>query len=169
VGIGSVGTRCLIILMMPVSNEPLFLQWKEARNSVLEPYVGKSAYPHQGQRVVMGQRRMQPATDIFLGWLTGRKGHHAYVRQLRDAKIKPLVSTFDAEMLFIFAKACGWSLARAHAKAGDALTISGYLGTKDPFDEAMGDFALAYADQTERDHGVLKAAVRSGKIEVHIE
>ncbi|MGH8583522.1 MAG: DUF2252 domain-containing protein [Gammaproteobacteria bacterium] len=169
VGIGSVGTRCAIILMMSVSNEPLFLQWKEANNSVLEPYAGKSAYSHHGQRVVMGQRLMQPATDTFLGWLTGRKGHHGYVRQLRDAKIKPLVETFDAEILSQYAKACGWALARAHAKAGDALTISGYLGTKDPFDEAMGDFALAYADQTERDHAALKAAVRAGKVEVHIE
>ena len=168
VGIGSVGTRCAIILMMSASNEPLFLQWKEAGSSVLEPYAGKSAYSHHGQRVVMGQRLMQPATDIFLGWMT-RKGHPAYVRQLRDAKIKPLVETFDAETLSVYGEACGWSLARAHAKGGDALTISGYLGTKDPFDEAMGDFALAYADQTERDHAALKAAVRAGKVEVHIE
>ena len=168
VGIGSVGTRCAILLMMSASNEPLFLQWKEARSSVLEPYAGKSAYSHHGQRVVMGQRLMQPATDIFLGWMT-RKGHHGYVRQLRDAKIKPLVETYDAETLSVYGEACGWSLARAHAKGGDALTISGYLGTKDPFDEAMGDFALAYADQTERDHAALKAAVRAGKVEVHIE
>ena len=168
VGIGSVGTRCAIILMMSASNEPLFLQWKEARSSVLEPYAGKSAYSHHGQRVVMGQRLMQPSTDIFLGWMT-RKGHHAYVRQLRDAKIKPLVETFDAKTLSVYGEACGWSLARAHAKGGDALTISGYLGTKDPFDEAMGDFARAYADQTERDHAALKAAVRAGKVEVHIE
>ena len=168
VGIGSVGTRCAILLMMSASNEPLFLQWKEARSSVLEPYAGKSAYSHHGQRVVMGQRLMQPATDIFLGWMT-RKGHPGYVRQLRDAKIKPLVETYDAETLSVYGEACGWSLARAHAKGGDALTISGYLGTKDPFDEAMGDFALAYADQTERDHAALKAAVRAGKVEVHIE
>jgi uncharacterized protein (DUF2252 family) len=168
VGIGSVGTRCAIVLMMSVSNEPLFLQWKEARSSVLEPYAGKSIYSHHGQRVVMGQRLMQPASDIFLGWMT-RNGHHAYVRQLRDAKIKPLVETFDAEMLSVFGKACGWALARAHAKAGDSLMVSGYLGTKEQFDEAMGDFALAYADQTERDHAALKAAVRAGKIEVHTE
>jgi hypothetical protein len=91
------------------------------------------------------------------------------VRQLRDAKIKPLVETFDAEMLSIYAGACGWTLARAHAKAGDVLRISGYLGTQDNFDEAMGDFAITYADQTERDHAALKAAVRAGKIEVHLE
>jgi len=169
VGIGSVGTRCAIALMMSNANEPLFLQWKEARKSVLEPYAGKSAYAHHGQRVVMGQRLMQPAADIFLGWLTGQKGNHAYVRQLRDAKIKPLVETFDAEMLTIYGQACGWALARSHAKAGDALAIGGYLGSKDVFDEAMGDFALAYADQAERDHAALKAAVRAGKIEVHLE
>jgi uncharacterized protein (DUF2252 family) len=169
VGIGSVGTRCAIVLMMSAANSPLFLQWKEARASVLEPYAGKSAYDHHGQRVVMGQRLMQPASDIFLGWMTGQKGRHGYVRQLRDAKIKPLVETFDKDTLTLFGKACGWALARAHAKAGDALAISGYLGTKDLFDEAMGDFAVAYADQTERDHAALKAAVRAGKIEVHLE
>lgn len=169
VGIGSVGTFCAIILMMSVENQPLFLQFKEARSSVLEPYAGKSAYSHHGERVVMGQRLTQPASDIFLGWLTTRKGVTGYVRQLRDAKIKPLVETWDVELLTIFAEACGWALARAHAKAGDALTITGYLGSKDPFDEAMGKFALAYADQAERDHATLKAAVRAGKIEVYAE
>jgi uncharacterized protein DUF2252 len=169
VGIGSVGTRCAIVLLMSIANEPLFLQWKEARKSVLEPYAGKSEYPHHGQRVVMGQRLMQPASDIFLGWVTNKKGYHGYVRQLRDAKIKPLVETFDATALAVFGEACGWALARSHAKAGDALTISGYLGSNDPFDEAMGDFALAYADQAERDHAALKAAVRAGKINVYQE
>lgn len=169
VGIGSVGTYCAIILMMSIANEPLFLQWKEARRSVLEPHAGRNPYPHHGQRVVMGQRLMQPATDIFLGWATGKRGRQGYVRQLRDAKIKPLLDTFDAEMMAVFGHACGWTLARAHAKAGDALTISGYLGSKGAFDEALGDFAIAYADQTERDHAALKAAVRAGKIEVHIE
>ena len=169
VGIGSVGTRCLIVLLMSSMNKPLFLQWKEANPSVLEPYAGKSAYAHHGQRVVMGQRLMQPATDVFLGWATGKLGRHAYVRQLRDAKIKPLVETFNVEMLTIYAKACGWALARAHAKSGDATTISGYLGNNEGFDEAMSAFAVAYADQAERDHGALKAAVRAGKIEVLAE
>jgi len=169
VGIGSVGTRCAIVLLMSAANEPLFLQWKEAGKSVLEPYAGKNPYPHHGQRVVMGQRLMQPASDIFLGWFTGRHGHHAYVRQLRDAKIKPLVETFDGETLAVYGQGCGWALARAHAKAGGTLTIIGYLGSKDAFDEAMGDFALAYADQAERDHAALKAAVRAGKITVHLE
>lgn len=171
VGIGSVGTMCLVILMMSASNQPLFLQWKEARQSVLEPYAGKSAYAHHGQRVVMGQRLTQPASDVFLGWLTGsgKARRHAYVRQLRDAKIRPLVETMDTELMQVFAKACGWVLARAHAKAGDALTISGYLGTQANFDEAMGEFGIAYADQTERDHAALKAAVRAGKIQVQME
>jgi uncharacterized protein (DUF2252 family) len=169
VGIGSVGTRCAIALMMSVANEPLFLQFKEARKSVLERYAGKNPYPHHGQRVVMGQRLMQPATDVFLGWITSTRGLHGYVRQLRDAKIKPLVETFDAEMLKAFGQACGWVLARAHAKAGSPIRISGYLGSSDTFDEAMGKFAVAYADQTERDHAALKAAVRAGKIKVHLE
>ena len=170
VGIGSVGTHCLISLMMSANNDPLFLQWKEARPSVLEPYAGASAYSHPGQRVVMGQRLMQPATDVFMGWVTGRTGRQGYVRQLRDAKVKPLVETMDTALLTQYAKLCGWALARAHAKAGNAeLTISGYLGGQDNFDEAMGSFALLYADQTERDHAALKAAVRAGKIKVHIE
>jgi uncharacterized protein (DUF2252 family) len=169
VGIGSVGTRCAIVLMMPVANEPLFLQVKEAGRSVLEAHAGRNRYPHHGQRVVMGQRLMQPASDIFLGWITMKNGRQGYVRQLRDAKIKPMVETFNAEMLAVYGQACGWTLARAHAKAGKPLTISGYLGSKDAFDEAMGDFALAYADQAERDHAALKAAVRAGKIEAYIE
>lgn len=170
VGIGSVGTLCFISLMMSANNDPLFLQWKEARQSVLEPHAGKSIYPHPGQRVVTGQRLMQPATDVFLGWTTGTMGRQGYVRQLRDAKIKPLVEAMDLETLTGYAGMCGWVLARAHAKAGNSeLEISGYLGTSDKFDAAMGDFAIAYADQAERDHAALKAAVRAGKIAVEIE
>jgi uncharacterized protein (DUF2252 family) len=170
VGIGSVGTYCFILLLMSANNDPLFLQIKEARQSVLEPYAGKSVYPHPGQRVVVGQRLMQPATDVFMGWATSRGGRHFYVRQLRDAKIKPLVETMDTEAMAFFAKACGWILARAHAKGGTKeLVISGYLGSQDNFDEAMGNFAMAYADQAERDHAALKTAVRAGKIEVHME
>jgi Uncharacterized protein conserved in bacteria (DUF2252) len=118
---------------------------------------------------VMGQRLMQPASDMFLGWITGPKGRHFYLRQLRDVKLSPLVETYDAEMLSIYAKACGWVLARAHAKAGDPWAITGYLGKRDDFDEAMGKFALAYADQAERDHAALKAAVRTGVIEAQPE
>jgi len=170
VGIGSVGTVCLVMLMMSANNDPLFLQWKEARQSVLEPYAGASVYPHPGQRVVMGQRLMQPATDVFMGWATGRGGRRGYMRQLRDAKIKPLVETMDASVLDFYAKMCGWVLARAHTKASAReLEIAGYLGGQDSFDAAMGKFAIAYADQAERDHAALKAAVRAGKIEVHTE
>ncbi|MGH6755043.1 MAG: DUF2252 domain-containing protein, partial [Bradyrhizobium sp.] len=170
VGIGSVGTFCAVILMMSANNDPLFLQWKQARQSVFEPHMGKSAYPHPGQRVVMGQKLMQSASDIFLGWATSNIGIQGYVRQLRDIKIKPTVETMDAELLTLYGEACGWALARAHAKAGNSeLTVTGYLGATDNFDEAMGNFAVAYANQTERDHAVLKAAVKSGKIKVHIE
>ncbi len=170
VGVGSVGRRCWIALLMSESNDPLFLQFKEAVESVLEPYAGKSAYPHHGQRVVMGQRLMQPASDQFLGWVTAETtGTQFYVRQLRDAKIKPMVETFDSELLLLYARACGWVLARAHAKSGDSAIISGYLGGSDQFDEAVSDFAVAYADQAERDHAALKAAVRKGRITAYQE
>jgi uncharacterized protein (DUF2252 family) len=166
VGVGSVGRRCWIALMMSEGNDPLFLQFKEAVSSVLEPYAGKSRYGHHGQRVVMGQHLMQPASDIFLGWVTAPNGRQFYVRQLHDAKIKPLVETFNAEMLDAYATACGWVLARAHAKSGGIpATISGYLGSSsDAFDAAMGKFAIAYADQAERDHAALKTAVRKGSV-----
>jgi uncharacterized protein (DUF2252 family) len=128
VGIGSVGTLCMVALMMSVADHPFFLQFKQANASVLEAYAGKSAYPQHGQRVVMGQRLMQPASDLFLGWVIGPEGRHFYVRQLRDVKLSPLVETYDAEMLSIYGEACGWVLARAHTKAGDPWAISGYLG-----------------------------------------
>ena len=170
VGVGSVGRRCWIALLMSEANDPLFLQFKEAASSVLERYAGKSTYDHHGQRVVMGQRLMQPASDIFLGWVTAPNGRQFYVRQLRDAKIKPLVETFNGDVLDIYAMACGWVLARAHAKVREiSATISGYLGSSNKFDEAMGKFALAYADQAERDYGALTAAVRKGKISVYQE
>jgi len=166
VGVGSVGRRCWIVLLLSSSNEPLFLQFKQAVASVLEPYAGASAYAHHGQRVVMGQRLMQPASDIFLGWVTASTGVQFYVRQLRDAKIKPLIETFDPTLLELFAEGCGAVLARAHAKAGGVSEIAGYLGGGDAFDSAMGGFALAYADQAERDHAALKAAVRRGEVQV---
>jgi uncharacterized protein (DUF2252 family) len=168
VGIGSVGTLCMVALMMSVAGHPFFLQIKEA-TSVLEAYAGRSAYPHLGERVVQGQRLMQPASDLFLGWATGLKERHFYVRQLRDVKLSVLVETFDAELLSIYGNACGWVLARAHAKAGDPWMISGYLGKGADFDVAMGKFALAYADQAEHDHAALRAAVRAGKIDVQLD
>jgi uncharacterized protein (DUF2252 family) len=169
VGVGSVGRRCWIVLMMSAGNDPLFLQFKEAVPSVLEPHAGAGAYAHAGQRVVEGQRLMQPASDVFLGWLSAPNGRQFYVRQLRDAKIKPLVETFDAELMELYGRLTGWSLARAHAKASDVAGIAGYLGTGGQFDEAMGAFAIAYADQAERDHAALKAAVRKGTVAVTTE
>jgi hypothetical protein len=174
VGIGSVGTFCMVALMMSVADNPLFLQFKQANASVLEAYAGESVYPHHGQRVVMGQQLMQPASDMFLGWVTGREGPHSgrhfYIRQLRVVKLSPLVETFDAATLSLYGELCGWALARAHAKAGDPWAISGYLGKKSvQFDDAMGEFALAYADQAERDLAALRAAVRAGVVEVQLE
>ncbi len=165
VGVGSVGRRCWILLLMSESNDPLFLQFKEAVASVLEPFAGASLHAHHGERVVVGQRLMQPASDIFLGWVTAPNGRQFYVRQLRDAKIKPLVESFDAELLELYAEACGWVLARAHSKASEVRVIANWMGSGDAFDEAIGEFALAYADQAERDHALLKAAVRKGKVE----
>jgi uncharacterized protein (DUF2252 family) len=168
VGVGSVGTRCWIALLMSSTNEPLFLQLKQANASVLEPYAGRSEYSHHGQRVVVGQRLMQAASDIFLGWTTGPAGDF-YVRQLRDAKIGAKIETFDEAMFTAYARACGWNLARAHAKSGDAAAVSGYLGKKDSFDTAIAAFAKAYSDLAERDHAGLKAAVKSGRLEAYSE
>lgn len=169
VGIGSVGTRCYIGLLFDEENHPLILQFKEARRSVLEPYAGKSGYDYQGQRVVMGQRLMQSSSDIFLGWARGRRGYDFFVRQLRDMKFSLPVEGFSAVQLKRYADVCGWTLARAHAKSGDAATISGYLGKGDTFDQALGEFSLAYADQTEQDHAALVEAVRSGRLEALVE
>jgi uncharacterized protein (DUF2252 family) len=169
VGIGSVGTRCFIGLLFSEDGHPLILQFKEAVRSVLEPYAGKSAYANQGQRVVVGQRLMQSSSDIFLGWVRGRRGHDFYVRQLRDMKMSLPVEGFSAVPLKRYAQVCGWTLARAHAKSGDAATISGYLGKSDTFDHALGTFALAYADQTQKDHATLAKAIRSGRVKALAE
>jgi uncharacterized protein (DUF2252 family) len=170
VGIGSVGTRCGIALLMAGPQDPLFLQIKEAGASVLEACAGKSSYPNHGQRVVNGCRLMQSASDLFLGWTTGQEGRHFYVRQLRDQKVKVLVELFEPELMSEYAKLCGWTLARAHARSGEsAALISGYLGQSDKFDEAIADFAVAYASQSEQDHKTLKKAVRDGRLKVQIE
>jgi uncharacterized protein (DUF2252 family) len=168
VGVGSVGTRCAIVLMMAGPTDPLFLQVKEARTSVLEPYAGKSVYANRGQRVVSGQRLMQVASDVFLGW-TEDATRHFYIRQLRDIKIKPVVEVLDARAMTTYANWCGWALARAHAKSGDSTMISGYLGGSGRFDDAIVSFAVAYADQNERDHQALLKAIRSGKVAVQQE
>jgi uncharacterized protein (DUF2252 family) len=165
VGIGSVGTRCGIILLMAGRRDPLFLQVKEARASVLEACAGKSVFPNHGQRVVNGARLMQSASDLFLGWTVGPQGRHYYIRQLRDVKVKMMVETFNSADMIQYAKLCGWALARAHARSGEPAKISGYLGSSDKFDDAIARFASAYADQTERDHKVLKKAVRDGKLQ----
>jgi uncharacterized protein (DUF2252 family) len=169
VGIGSVGTRCLIGLFFSEENHPLMLQFKEARRSVLEPFTQPSTYDNQGQRVVVGQRLLQSSSDIFLGWVRGRGGRDFYVRQLRDMKMTVPLEGYTALQLQRYAEFCGWSLARAHAKSGDGTTISGYLGKGDVFDRAMARFALAYADQTVQDHAALVAAVRSSRVEALIE
>jgi uncharacterized protein (DUF2252 family) len=169
VGVGSVGTWCGVALLLANEKDPLLLQIKEAGPSVLERYAGKSLFPNHGQRVVDGCRLMQSASDLFLGWMTGPDGRHFYVRQLRDMKLKILIETFKRNSMIQYAKLCGWTLARAHARSGEPAKISGYLGRGDKFDQAVADFSLAYADQSERDHEVLLQAVRDGKIEVASE
>jgi uncharacterized protein (DUF2252 family) len=164
VGVGSVGTICGILLLMADTDDALFLQVKEARVSVLEPYAGKSCYPNRGERVVVGQRLTQAASDLFLGW-TEYEGRHFYIRQLRDIKIKPLIEGISASRLGLYSGWCGWALARAHAKSGDAAMISGYLGSNSRFDKAVAKFALAYADQNERDYQALLKAIRGGRIQ----
>ncbi len=169
VGVGSVGTRCSIALLMGGAEDPLFLQVKEARASVLEPYAGRSIYTNHGERVVMGQRLMLSASDIFLGWVEGKEGNHFYIRQMRDMKIKPLVELFNTSVMNQYAELCGWTLAHAHARSGDAAKIAGYLGKKEDFDEALADFAEAYADQNELDYKALQRAVQEGRLDVYIE
>src|SRR6185369_8269663 len=136
VGVGSVGTFCAVTLMMASEQDPLFLQVKEARPSVLEAYAGKSIHPNHGQRVVNGIRLMQSASDIFLGWTKGKLGRHFYVRQLKDVKVGPLVELFSPGFMTEYAEICGWTLARAHARSGASAQISGYLGKSDSFDKA---------------------------------
>jgi uncharacterized protein (DUF2252 family) len=165
VGVGSVGTRCFIMLLMADKDDPLLLQVKEARPSVLEPYAGKSEFDHHGKRVVVGQRVMQSASDMFLGWLTGMDGTQYYVRQLRDMKFSLPLDALKADELTRYAAICGWVLARAHAKGGDPATLSGYMGKRDTFDNALSQFAKTYADQTEKDHARLLKAVKNGQVQ----
>jgi uncharacterized protein (DUF2252 family) len=165
VGVGSVGTRCYILVLQGrTSADPLFLQVKEAEASVLEPYLGKSRYRKHGERVVAGQRWMQAASDIFLGWFRDESGRDFYVRQLEDLKGSLPVEAAAPTGLLLYARLCGRTLARAHARSGDSIQIAGYLGAGSRFDEALVAFADAYADQTERDHRALLAAHRAGRI-----
>ena len=169
VGVGSVGTYCGILLLMASEHDPLFLQFKQARPSVLEAYAGKSVHANHGERIVHGCRMMQSASDLFLGWTEGNAGRQFYVRQLKDMKIKPIVEIFTPSVMLQYAEVCGWTLAHAHARSGEPTQISGYLGKSDKFDKAIADFSVAYADQSERDHDVLVKAVRAGRLEVFIE
>jgi hypothetical protein len=175
VGVGSVGTRCWIVLMLaPDGTDPLFLQVKEAEHSVLAEFTGprragsrRSA--NQGERVVLGQRYMQAASDIFLGWIRVAQGldgrpHDYYVRQLRDWKFSFDIAGMPPDWLQIYGSTCGWTLARSHAKTGDRAAIAGYLGASGVFDEAVADFAASYADQNERDYAALIAAIKSGRL-----
>jgi uncharacterized protein (DUF2252 family) len=178
VGVGSVGTEAFILLLLgDRPDEPLFLQLKEAQESVLAPFAGQSEFKHQGERVVKGQQLTQAATDPFLGWTTGigavgadsKRRPHApskqyYVRQLRDMKGSMSVSVMDPQQLDYYGKLCGWALARAHARTGRANLISGYLGSSEDFDHAIADFAVAYAKQNEQDYRLLLDAVSTGRV-----
>jgi uncharacterized protein (DUF2252 family) len=164
VGVGSVGTVCALALFMSNEDDAIFLQVKEANASVLEPYVRASTYPNHGQRVVTGQRLMQSASDLFLGWGLGEGGRHFYVRQLRDMKTSAIIEDFDAADLRSYGRVCGWALARAHARSGDAAMIAGYMGSSEIFDDAMCDFAVEYADQAQSDHRAFVKAVRQGRV-----
>jgi uncharacterized protein (DUF2252 family) len=172
VGVGSVGTRCWVILLIGSdSSDALFLQAKEAPRSVLERFAGRSDCSNQGQRVVEGQRLMQAASDIFLGWLHEPVGledltpRDLYVRQLWDSKISPDIAVMRPSDMSFYARLCGWTLARAHARSGDAAEIAGYLGSSQVFARAIASFAESYADQNERDHAALLDAIATGRVQ----
>jgi uncharacterized protein (DUF2252 family) len=169
VGVGSVGTICAVSLFMAADDDPLFLQVKEARASVLEPYAGKSLHPNHGQRVVVGQHLMQAAGDVFLGWTRGKNGRDFYIRQLRDMKLSALIEDWDTGLLRQYARMCAHALARAHARSGDAAMISGYMGSGQTFDDAIGEFAVEYSDQNRKDFRTFVRAVREGRIQAIVE
>jgi uncharacterized protein (DUF2252 family) len=170
VGVGSVGTRCWIMLFLGRDTaDPLFLQIKEAERSVLSRFAGASKYPNQGQRVVAGQRLMQASSDIFLGWQRTQAGldgktRDFYIRQLRDWKFSLDIAIMIPAGMRAYGEVCGWTLARAHARSGDRIAIASYLGTSDVFDRAVAEFAAAYADQNERDYQALADAAKEGRI-----
>jgi uncharacterized protein (DUF2252 family) len=169
VGVGSVGTACWVLLLMTRDGDTLFLQVKEARPSVLEPFAGKCEYQNHGQRVVNGYRLIQPFSDPFLGWTKGKLGRHYYFRQLRDIKISMKVETFGKAEMIAYSDWCGQALALSHARSGDSAMLSGYMGTSDTFDKAITSFSFAYADQNEKDYASLKRAIQEGKIEAKFE
>ncbi|MDX3854522.1 DUF2252 domain-containing protein [Streptomyces sp. AK02-01A] len=164
-GVGSVGTRCYVVLLEGRNaGDPLFLQIKEAERSVLEPHLRRSAYAQQGERVVAGQRLLQAAGDIFLGWVTGPEGRHFYWRRLRDTQGSAAVEDMSPDSLYDYAKLCGTALARAHARSGDRVAIAHYLGGTDTFARAIADFALRYSDRNAADHAALTAALAAGRM-----
>jgi uncharacterized protein (DUF2252 family) len=164
VGVGSVGTRCAVVLLMADEHDPLLLQFKEAFPSVLERYAGKSRYSNHGERVVSGQRMLQSASDVFLGWTRDEEGRSYYFRQLRDMKMKIDLESMTKSDWLEYVEICGWTLARAHARTGDAALIGGYLGKNDVFDSSLEKFATAYADRAERDHASLVKAIEAGQL-----
>jgi uncharacterized protein (DUF2252 family) len=173
VGVGSVGTRAWIVLMLGSDDrDPLFLQAKEAQASVLEPFLGKSKYANHGQRVVAGQRLIQAASDVMLGWIRsdGIDGvsRDFYVRQLWDGKGSAAVDVMEPSVLTLYGRLCGWTLARAHARSGDAAAIASYLGSNDRFDQAVASFAEQYADQNEDDYAALRTAVDTGRVKAEV-
>jgi len=167
VGVGSVGTRAFIVLLQGRDEQdPLFLQVKEATASVLEDHLPKSRFEEPGERVVQGQRLMQAASDIYLGWTKGAEaGRHLYWRQLRDMKGSAVVESMNPVMLEFYAGICGWTLARAHARSGDAVKLAAYLGKSDKFDRSITDFSERYADQNDRDYRAFKKAIQSGRLQ----
>ena len=169
VGVGSVGTVCAVALFLAADNDPLFLQIKEARASVLEPYAGKSLHPNHGQRVIAGQRLMQSASDVFLGWTRALSGRDVFVRQLRDMKMSAIIEDMDTPLLRQYGRMCAHALARAHARSGDAARMTGYMGSGSSFDEAVGEFAVEYADQNQKDYRRFVKAIREGRIEATSE
>jgi uncharacterized protein (DUF2252 family) len=167
VGVGSVGTRAFIVLLQGRdAQDPLFLQVKEATRSVLEDHLPKSRYHNPGERVVQGQRMMQAVSDIYLGWSKGiEENRYYYWRQLRDMKVSAVVEAMTSFGLDFYAGLCGWTLARAHARSGDAIAMAEYLGSGDEFDQAITDFSVRYADQNERDYETFTEAIRSGRVQ----
>jgi uncharacterized protein (DUF2252 family) len=167
VGVGSVGTRCFIVLFIGRDqDDPLVLQFKEAEPSVLEPYAGRSAYRHRGARVINGQRLVQIDGDLFLGWNSlAQTDQHFYWRQLKDMKASAEIALLDAKAFDRYVSTCAWCLANAHARSGDPVAIAAYLGSGRSFDKAMAEFAATYARQTVEDWEALSAAVADGRLE----
>jgi uncharacterized protein (DUF2252 family) len=170
VGVGSVGTLCGISLLMSATGEPIFLQFKEARESVLEAHVNaKGKYSHQGERIVRGQKLMQSASDLFLGWTNDSQDKFFYIRQLRDAKVKPVLEIMKAKNMTDYAKACGWAVARAHARTGDPSLLSGYLGKGNEFANAIAKFSVSYANQNDIDYYKMLEAIKDGRLLIYEE